>query len=100
MNLLKDILRQYGANLVALGVFVGAVVRYCQLKDAFDLNDHLRLIVFAFAGCVAFVGSEEWAEWSGGYGFTRQQWWMTPAWLIRMTGGITLVYYTVALYRL
>jgi hypothetical protein len=100
MDLLKDIIRQYGANLVALAVFAAAAVRYCRLHDAFDINDHLGMVVFAFGGFAAFIGSEEWSDWSGRYGLTRQQWWTTPAVYIRVGGGILLVYYTVALYRL
>ena len=87
-------------SILALGIFACTAVKYWRLDEAFDLNDHLRLIILAFAGLVAFVGSEEWSEWTGRYGWTRQQWWMTPSWYIRMTGGIMLVYHTTALYRL
>jgi hypothetical protein len=99
MGALHDFLRQYWTNLLAVGVFVSAAFRYCRLNDAFDLNLHLRWIVFAFGGLVMFIGSDEWSEWSGEYGLTRQQWIMTPAWYIRLVGGILLVWFTIVLYR-
>jgi hypothetical protein len=100
MDLLRDIVRQYGLKLVAVGVFVLAAVKYCRLNDAFDLNQHLEMVVFAFGGLVAFIASDEWSDWTGRYGLTRQRWIMLPPWFVRGIGGIVLVYFTVALYRL
>ncbi len=98
-SILRDILKQYLVNVLAIGVFVCATVRYCRLNDGFDLNLHLRWIALAFGGLVMFIASEEFSEWSGRYGVSRQHWLMTPAWYIRLVGGILLVYFTVALYR-
>ena len=100
MDLLRDIVRQYGLKLVAVGVFVLAAVKYCRLNDAFDLNQHLEMVVFAFGGLVAFIASDEWSDWTGHYGLTRQHWLRMPPWFIRVIGGIVLVHFTVALYRL
>jgi hypothetical protein len=99
MDLLRDILRRYGTNLVAIGVFACAAVSYCRLNDAFDLNRHLEMIALAFGGLVAFIASEEWSDWTGQYGLSRQQWFSTPAWIVRVIGGIMLVYYTIVLFR-
>ncbi len=99
MNVLRDLLRQYWANLMVVGVFVYAAFRYCQLNDAFDLNRHLRWIVFAFGGMVMFIGSDEWSEWSGHYGLTRQHWIMAPGSYFRLVGGVLLVWFTIALHR-
>jgi hypothetical protein len=71
----------------------------CGLNDAFDLNLHLRWIALAFGGLVMFIASEEFSEWSGRYGASRQHWLMTPAWYIRLVGGVLLVCFTIALYR-
>lgn len=98
MNLLRDILRQYGAKLVAIGVFACAAVKYCRFHDAFDLNRHLELIILAFGGLVMFIASDEWSDWSGGYGLTRQDWISMSPWHIRVVGGIMLVVATLALY--
>ena len=84
MSILRDIVRQYWANLLATGVFVCAAVRYCSLNDAFDLNLHLRWIALAFGGLVMFIASEEFSEWSGRYGLSRQHWLMTPSGYIRL----------------
>ena len=98
-SFLRDILRQYWVKLLAIGVFVCAAVRYCGLNDAFDFNLHLRWIALAFGGLVMFIASEEFSEWSGRYGLSRQHWLMTPSWYIRLVGGILLVCFTIALYR-
>ena len=45
MSLLRDILRQYWANLLAIGVFVCAAMRYCGLNAAFALNSHIEWIL-------------------------------------------------------
>jgi len=99
MDLLRDILWQYGAKLAAIGVFACAAVKYCRLNDAFDLNHHLEKIFFAFAGLAAFIAGDDWSDWTGRYGLTRRQWIAMPSWLVRVTGGIVLVYFTIALYR-
>jgi hypothetical protein len=57
-------------------------------------------MLLAFGGFVGVVASEEFSDWTGHYGFTRSQWYATPAWYIRITGGIALVYCTLGLYRL
>ncbi len=99
MDIIKDILRQYWLHILALAVLVCAAVRYWLLGNYCEMN-HLRSMVFAFGGFMAVVASEEFSEWSGQCGFTRAQWFSTPTWYIRLVGGIALVYYTVALYRL
>jgi hypothetical protein len=99
MDELKDFLRQYWANLLAFGVFCVAAVRFWLLGEWFDAN-HLRPIIFAFAGLIAFVASDDWTDWSGGYGLTRNQWINAPSWAIRLAGAIALVYFTVALFRM
>ena len=99
MDLIKDILRQYWLQALALLVLISAAVRYWRLGNYFEF-DRLRLMIFAFGGFVAFVASEEFSDWTGQYGFTRSQWYTTPSWYIRLVGGIALVYCTLALYRL
>ena len=57
-------------------------------------------MLLAVGGFVMFVASEEFSDWTGGYGFTRQQWYTTPSWYIRLVGGIMLVACTWSLYHL
>ena len=99
MNLLRDILRQYWANFLAIGVFGCAVLRYCCLNDAFAMNIHLEWLVVAFVGMVMFVGSEALSEWADHFDIDRWKWIPTPPWYIRLVGGILLVCFTVALHR-
>ena len=98
MSLLRDILRQYWVNLLAIGVFVCAAVRYCCLNDAFAVNSHLEWLVVAFVGMVMFVGSEVWSEWADHFDIDRWKWIPTPPWFIRLVGGTVLVYFTIALF--
>ncbi|NLF08431.1 MAG: hypothetical protein GX594_10690 [Pirellulaceae bacterium] len=97
MNLIKDILRQYWPNVLALLFLLCAAYRYWMLGEYFD---NIRLMIFAFGGFVAVVASEEFSDWTGRYGFTRKQFFTTPEAYIRIGGGIVLVYCTLALYRL
>ncbi|MGO9108665.1 MAG: hypothetical protein ACLP9L_05475 [Thermoguttaceae bacterium] len=100
MGLLRDILRQYWAKLLAIGVFACAAVKYCLLNDAFDLNRHLAMVVLAFGGLVAFIANDEWSDWIGYYSVIHLQWLTMPPWFIRLIGCIVLVFFTVALYCL
>jgi hypothetical protein len=99
MDFLRAILRQYWPNIVACAVFAFAVLRYWRLGNYLETR-HLMLIVFAFGGLVAFVGSDEWAEYTGWYGLTRDQFSTVPSVLIRVVGGIVLVAATLGLFRL
>ncbi len=99
MSILRDIVRQYWVNLIAAGVFACVALRYCCLNDAFALNRHLEWLVLVFVGMVMFIGSEQWSEWAGHFSVIRWQWVPTPPWLIRLVGGILLVCFTIALYR-
>ena len=99
MDRIKDFLRQYWLQVLALLVLVCAGLRYWRLGNYFEMG-RLRLMIFVFAGFVAVVASEEFSDWTGHYGFTREQWFTTPSWYIRIVGGVTLVYCTIALYRL
>jgi hypothetical protein len=96
MDLIKLFLRQYWLNLLACGVFAADVVRYVRLAEW-----EQRLAPFAFAafGFVSVVASEEVADWTGRYGWTRQQWWQDPPSYVRFTGGVMLIVATIVLYR-
>jgi hypothetical protein len=99
MDVIRDIFRQYWANTLAWAVFACAAVRYWRLGNHFQ-TDNLRLIIFAFGGLVAFVGSEEWAEYTGQYSWTSDKFRILPSSFIRLAGGIALAWSTVALHRL
>jgi hypothetical protein len=96
MEMIKDILRQFWLNMVALAVLIAAVVRYVQLGKWEQL-----LVPFAIAafGFVCVIASEEVSDWTGRYGWTRQQWWQYPGTVVRFAGSIALVVATVVLYR-
>jgi hypothetical protein len=99
MDFIRAILRQYGANILAWIVFGVAAFRFWWLGVYFDAR-YLLPMVFAFGGLVAFVGSDEWAEYMGMYGVTREQYWTVPALIIRVVGGIVLLGATIRLFRL
>ncbi|MCE5269325.1 MAG: hypothetical protein LLG00_15720 [Planctomycetaceae bacterium] len=97
METIKGILRQYWLHLGALAVLICAGLRYWRLGNYLEIN-RLRLMIFAFAGFVAVVASDEFSDWTGHYGFTRAQWFATPSCHVRIVGAMTLVYSTVALF--
>jgi hypothetical protein len=96
MDLIKAFVRQYWLNLLAVAVFAADLVRYIRLAEW-----EQRLTPFAIAafGFVSFVASEEVSEWTGRYGWTRQQWWQDPPSYIRFTGGVMLIVATIVLFR-
>ena len=96
MDLIKQLVRQYWLNILAFAVFLASLIRYVRLAEW-----EQRLVPFACAafGFVCVVASDEVAEWMGGYGWTRQQWWQYPGTFVRFVGGVALVVATVILFR-
>ncbi len=95
MELFKDILRQYWLNMVAFAIFVAALTRYVQLAK---WEQHLVPFAVASFGFVCVVASDEVSDWTGRYGWTRQQWWQYPPNFVRFAGGVALVVASVMLY--
>jgi hypothetical protein len=96
MEMIKDILRQFWMNLVALVVLIAAVARYVQLGRWEQLLVPFAIAVFGF---VCVIASEEVSDWTGRHGWNRQQWWQYPGTVVQAAGGIALVVATVVLYR-
>lgn len=96
MELFRDFLRQYWLNMLAFAVFVAAVVRYVQLGQW-----EQQLVPFAVAGLgfMCVVASDEVSDWTGWYGWTRQQWRQYPVEFVRFAGALALVVATIMLYR-
>ncbi len=95
MDLVKNIVRQYWLNMLAMAIFLAAIARYVYLGK---WEEHLGLFAFAAMGFVCVIASEEVAEWSGSYGWTHEQWRHYPHSVIRFFGGVSLVVTTVLLY--
>ena len=95
MDLIKMFVRQYWLNLLAAGVFAADVFRYVRLGR---WEQQLVPLAFAVFGFVCVVASEEVADWTGSYGWTRQQWRRRPPGAVRLTGGILLFLATIVLY--
>jgi hypothetical protein len=94
-DLIKDLVRQYWLNMLAIAMFVAALLRYVRLGG---WEEHLVPFASAVFGLVCVIASEEVAEWTGGYGWTRQQWRQYPSAFVRFAGGVALVVATVVLY--
>jgi len=95
MDLIRGLVRQYWVNILALVVFLAALIRYVRLAG---WEQHLVPFAWAAFGLVCVVASDEVAEWTGRYGWTRQQWWQHPSTFVRFSGGLILVVATVVLY--
>ena len=80
MDFIKALVRQYWPNLLALAVFAAALIRYIHLAR---WEGRLELVAYAALGFLCVIASDEVAEWTGQYGFTRQQWWAYPAHYVR-----------------
>jgi hypothetical protein len=96
IRLITQLLRQYWLQLLATAVFVAAGWRYWQLGRWLE---NIDLILIAFGSLVAVIAADEFAEWTGNYGWTRQQWRQWPEWFVRGAGMMALVVVTVLLFR-
>ena len=92
MNVVKDIFRYYWPQLLGIAVFAIAVARYIQLGE---WEDNLKPFILAFYGFVCVVAGDEVSEWTGRYGWTRQQFFVDPPSLIRFQGAFVLMISTV-----
>ena len=75
-------------GIIALAI-LGAVVARIAVDGSWE--DQVKLLLVAFGGFVAFVFSETFAEYCGHYGWTRSQWYQSPAWFIKFAGAVLLL---------
>ena len=108
MGLIKDILRQYWANILAGTVFACAAWRFWRLGKWLE-QDRLDPFLLALAGFVAILAGSEWTGWtSEGWGenVTSDRNWLrqrphtfrSPG--FRILGAVMLVWGTIQLYGL
>jgi hypothetical protein len=83
---------------VGLRDFNGVKVEVNQIGNLAQQRE-VTIIEGPSHGFVSVVASEEVAEWTGRYGWTRQQWWQNPPSYVRFTGGVMLIVATIVPYR-
>ena len=88
MDVFKQFLRYYWWHLLATAIFAACVWRYVALAE---WEARLGPIAIAAFGFVSVVAADEVADWSGRYGWTRQQWWQQPTWYVRGMGVLCLL---------
>lgn len=96
MDLIKQFVRQYWFNILASSVFLAGLIRYVLLAA---WKQHGVTLACAVFGLVCVVASDEVVEWTGRYGWSRQQWWQYPGTFVRFAGSVVLVVATVILFR-
>jgi hypothetical protein len=96
MNAFLDIVRQYWLNAIALIAFAFAAARYIHIAD---WEGRLIQVLLAFGGMVMVVASDEFADWTGRYGWTRNQWLQYPGWFVKLVGIILLGWMLIKLYQ-
>ena len=79
-------------NLIPLVVALGLVIA-AFTKVAIDgsWSTYPYELLMVFGGFVAFVFSDVFSDFTGDYGWTRQQWRQDPVWYVRLCGGLMLV---------
>ena len=85
MDLIKEFVRQYWLNMLAFAMFLAALIRYVHLAG---WEQHLVPFASAAFGFVCVIASDEMAEWTGRYGWSRQQWRQHPSSFVRFAGGV------------
>ena len=88
MDSFKEFLRYYWWHLLATTIFAACVWRYVALAE---WEERLRQLAVAGYGFISVVAADEVAEWTGRYGWTRQQWWQQPTSYIRGMGVVCLL---------
>lgn len=96
IRLVSQFVRQYWLELLAIAIFAGAVWQYWRLGRWVE---NIDLILIAFGSLVAVIAADEFAEWTGRYGWTRGHWRQLPEWTVRGVGFIALVIVTALLFR-
>ena len=82
------VVRDYWLHVLAMAIFVACVGRYVALAEWEARFEEIALAGFGF---VSMVAADEVAEWTGSYGWNRQQWWQQPTWYVRGVGALCLL---------
>jgi hypothetical protein len=96
VNVFWDIVRQYWLNTIAVVAFGFAAARYIHLPD---WQGRISQILLAFGGMVMVVASDEFSNWTGRYGWTRNQWLQYPGWFVKFLGIVLLGWMLIRLYQ-
>ena len=83
--------------LIALGLLVGSFIKVAINGQWSSEWDALALVL---AGFVMLSFSETFAEYTGHYGWTREQWLQSPTWYVKLFGGILLAYHANGILNL
>jgi hypothetical protein len=84
----KVFLRYYWPHVLATALFAACIWRYVALAE---WEGRFVQIALAGFGFVSVVAADEVADWTGRYGWNRQQWWQQPTWYVRGLGVLCLL---------
>lgn len=82
-------------RLLAVVVFIAVVIRYLSLQRWGDLAAE---IIVAWFGLLSILASSEVADFSGDYGWTRDQWWLSSEDIIEVIGWALLIVAAARMY--
>ncbi len=85
-------------NLVAIGLFIVVAVTEWR-EHAKEWEKYVKIWSFCFVGLVMFLCSEEFAQWTGRWGTSHQDFYRQPAWYVKLSGGILFLISAVILLR-
>ena len=85
---LQDFIRDYWPYVVAIAVFLAALVRFLMI-DAKGV--HITAFAAAATGFVFVLAAGELSEWTGSYGWTREQHHTHSEEFVRLAGGLILI---------
>lgn len=74
--------------LIALSLLVGSFVTVFVNGE---WERYVYELALVFGGFVMFVFSDTFSDFTSSYGWTRDQIWQSPAWYIRLVGGLLLL---------
>src|SRR5579862_1954940 len=84
----KTLFRLYGLQVISVLLFIACILR---VWSTHRWMAYWKLLMLALLGLVSFLAPDEVAMTTGGYGFTRAQWWERPPEWVKWTGAIMLM---------
>ncbi|MCA9175925.1 MAG: hypothetical protein KDB14_15675 [Planctomycetales bacterium] len=99
-DIVQDILRSYWPHLLAIATFGVALIRWrtALSGDADTETMQFRCFSGALIGLALVLAAGEISEWTGSYGWTRDQHHAHSEEFVRFVGWLLLVGGTVALF--
>lgn len=84
-------------RFLAIAVFIIAGIRYLSLQR---WGDFIVEIIVAWFGLLSILASSEVADFTGDYGWTRDEWWLSSENIVELIGWMLLIVASVRMFMI